>query len=114
MKDRMAKQTIPKHPLAEVFVFAVADMSVSANRHRKKRTCPYHTRVPHCTQDKAQDPLGVCSVLHEGQVVITCPIRFRQNWLIADDAADFFFAPDANWTTLTEIRLKDGDGGSAG
>lgn len=47
-------------------------------------------------------------------MVITCPIRFRQDWLIADDAADFFFPPDAKWTTLTEVRLKDGDGGSAG
>ena len=34
--------------------------------------------------------------------------------MIADDAADFFFSADANWTTLTEVRLKDADGGSAG
>lgn len=46
--------------------------------------------------------------------MITCPIRFRQNWLIADDAADFFFDEGAKWTTLTEVRLKDADGGSAG
>jgi hypothetical protein len=53
-------------------------------------------------------------VFHDDEVVITCPIRFRQNWLIADDAADFFFPADATWTTLTEVRLKDADGGSAG
>ena len=58
--------------------------------------------------------LCVCSVVHDDEVVITCPIRFRQSWLIADDAADFFFAPDATWTTLTEVRLKEADGGSAG
>ena len=110
----MPNAIAPKHPLAEVFGFAVADMSSSANRHRVKRLCPFNNKVPNCTKDKAQDPLGVCSVFHDGEVVITCPIRFRQSWLIADDAADFFFAPDAAWTTLTEVRLKDADGGSAG
>lgn len=56
----------------------------------------------------------MCSVFYDDEVVITCPIRFRQSWLIADDAADFFFPADATWTTLTEVRLKDADGGSAG
>lgn len=104
----------PLHPLAEVFGFPVTDMSQSANRHRTKRLCPFNNKVPNCTKDKAQDPLGVCGILHETDIAITCPIRFRQGWLTADDAAEFFFAPDAKWTTLTEVRLKDADGGSAG
>lgn len=104
----------PQHPLAEIFGFAATDMSATANRHRTKRLCPFNNKVPNCTKDKAQDPLGVCSVFHENEVVITCPIRFRQEWIIADDAADFFFGSDAKWTTLTEVRLKDADGGSAG
>ena len=29
--------------------------------------------------------------MHGNRPVITCPVRFRENWLIADDAADFFF-----------------------
>jgi hypothetical protein len=103
-----------KHPLAEVFGFPTTDMSPNANRHRTKRLCPFNNKVPNCTKDKAQNPLGVCSVFHGGEVVITCPVRFRQSWLIADDAADFFFPADAKWTTLTEVRLKDADGGSAG
>ena len=110
----MPNASKPKHPLAEVFGFPTADMSANANRHRTKRLCPFNNKVPNCTKDKAQDPLGVCSVFHDSEVVITCPIRFRQSWLIADDAADFFFAPDATWTTLTEVRLKDAEGGSAG
>ena len=110
----MSKQTTPKHPLAEVFGFAASDMSPSAKRHRNKRLCPFNNKVPNCTKDKAQNPLGVCSVLHDQEVVITCPIRFRQDWIIADDAAEFFFKPDATWTTLTEVRLKDAGGGSAG
>ncbi len=56
----------------------------------------------------------MCSVFHEKEVVITCPIRFRERWIIADDAADFFFPPGTTWTTLTEVRLKDAEGGSAG
>lgn len=103
-----------RHPLAEVFGYPATDKSTGAVRHRKKRLCPFNNKVPNCTKDKAQDPLGVCSVFHNGEIAITCPIRFRQNWLIADDAADFFFPPDVTWTTLTEIRLKDAEGGSAG
>jgi hypothetical protein len=102
------------HPLAEVFGFPAGDMSAAANRHRTKRLCPFNNKVPNCTKDKAQNPLGVCSVFHENEVVNTCPIRFRQGWMIADDAADFFFPASATWTALTEVRLKDGDGGSAG
>jgi hypothetical protein len=104
----------PKHPLAEVFGYPATDLSSEAERHRKRRLCPFNNKVPNCTKDKAQNPLGVCSVFHESEVAITCPIRFRQNWLIADDAADFFFEPDTTWTTLTEVRLKDADGLSAG
>jgi hypothetical protein len=103
-----------KHPLAEVFGFPTTDMSAKADRHRTKRLCPFNNKVPNCTKDKAQNPLGVCSVFHDDEVVITCPIRFRQEWIIADDAADFFFPEGATWTTLTEVRLKDAEGESAG
>jgi hypothetical protein len=34
--------------------------------------------------------------------------------VIADDAAGFFFPEGVNWTSLTEVRLKDADGRSAG
>lgn len=87
-------------------------MSVAAKRYRAKRLCPFNNKVPNCTKDKAQDPLGVCSIFHGSEAVITCPIRFRQDWMIADDAADFFFSPDATWTTLTEVRLKDANNNS--
>ncbi len=46
--------------------------------------------------------------------VITCPIRFREQWIIAEDAAGFFFAPNTSWTSITEVRLKDAVGKSAG
>ncbi|THJ25158.1 MAG: hypothetical protein CAF45_002210 [Nitrospira sp. CG24E] len=110
----MSDEIAPKHPLAEVFGYATSDMSPSAHRHRKNRLCPFNNKVPNCTKDKAQNPLGVCSVLQGQEVVITCPIRFRQEWIIADDAAEFFFQPNATWTALTEVRLKDAGGGSAG
>lgn len=103
-----------KHPLAEVFGFPPAANDAAAMRHRSKRLCPFNNKVPNCTKDKAQDPLGVCSVVHSEEIAITCPVRFRQDWLIAEHAADFFFPPGTNWTTLTEVRLKDTDGGNAG
>lgn len=105
---------MPKHPLAEVFGFPIDNFSPQAERHRKLRLCPYNNRVPSCTKDKANDPLGVCSVLHDNQVAITCPIRFRQDWLIAEDAARFFFPEGTTWTSLSEVRLNDSHGQSAG
>lgn len=105
----------PGQPLAEVFGFPVDNYSSEAQRYRRNKLCPYNNKVPNCTKDKALDPLGVCSIYDDdGDPTITCPVRFRENWIIAEDAAAFFFPPDNVWTSLTEIRLKDGNGQSAG
>lgn len=103
-----------KQPLAEVFGFPLANMGKDATRHRENRLCPFNNKVPNCTKDKANNPLGVCSILNDGEVIITCPIRFRQQWVIAEDAASFFFPKGTKWTTLTEVRLKDNFDKSAG
>ena len=105
---------LPLHPLAEVFGFPCNNHSEMATRHRLNRLCPFNNKVPNCTKDKANDPLGTCSVFHDGKAVITCPIRFRQEWAIATDAANFFFKPNATWTSVTEVRLRDKNDGSAG
>ena len=105
---------MPRHPLAEVFGFPTGNFSPEASRHRANRLCPYNNKVPNCTKDKAKDPLGVCSIYEDENVAITCPIRFRQDWLIADDAAAFFFPQNRAWTSLTEVRLSDKQGRSAG
>lgn len=107
----MAKQA---QPLAEVFGHLTEDHSTKAVRYRTGRLCPFNNKVPNCTKDKAKNPLGVCSVFHEGSPVITCPIRFREDWLITDDAASFFFDGATAWTSLTEVRLNDANGKSAG
>jgi hypothetical protein len=104
----------PLHPLAEVFGFPWNNHSEIASRHRLHRLCPFNNKVPNCTKDKANDPLGTCSVFHDGKTVITCPIRFRQEWAIATDAANFFFKPNTTWTSLTEVRLRDKSNASAG
>ncbi len=101
-------------PLAEVFGYLTADHTEKADRYRSHRLCPFNNKVPNCTKDKAKDPLGVCSIYHESHPVITCPIRFREERLITDDAASFFFQKDANWSSLTEVRLSDSQGKSAG
>lgn len=104
----------PKHPLGEIFGFPADNFSDEADRYRKHKLCPFGNKVPNCTKDKAENPLGVCSVKDGTNFTITCPIRFRQNWIIADDAAAFFFPPNVSWTSLTEIRLNDKYGKSAG
>ncbi len=107
----MTKNT---QPLAEVFGHFVEYLSPKANRYRSGRLCPFNNRVPNCTKDKAKNPLGVCSVFHDGVPAITCPIRFREDWLITDDAASFFFGDGTAWSSLTEVRLNDANGKSAG
>jgi len=101
-------------PLAEVFGHLTTDQTNRAERYRSRRLCPFNNKVPNCTKDKAKNPLGVCSIYHENEPVITCPIRFRQDWLIADDAASFFFDETTRWSSLTEVRLNDSNGKSAG
>lgn len=101
-------------PLAEVFGHPINDQSPKARRYRSGRLCPFNNKVPNCTKDKAKNPLGVCSVFHDGAPAITCPIRFREDWLITDDAASFFFGNDTAWSSLTEVRLNDANGRSAG
>jgi len=90
------------------------DQSAKADRYRSKRLCPFNNKVPNCTKDKAKNPLGVCSIYYQEKPVITCPIRFREEWLITDDAASFFFKDDATWSSLTEVRLNDAHGKTAG
>ncbi|MGF1506092.1 MAG: NotI family restriction endonuclease [Anaerolineae bacterium] len=82
----------PNHPLNEVFGFPPSDFSPAAQRNRQNRLCPFNNRVPNCTKDRANDPLGVC------------PIRFRQDWLVAEDAASFFFPEGTAWT-MTELVI---------
>lgn len=101
-------------PLAEVFGHLTTDHTEKADRYRSHRLCPFNNKVPNCTKDKAKDPLGVCSIYHENHPVITCPIRFREDWIITDDAASFFFQEDTTWSSLTEVRLNDLHGKSAG
>lgn len=102
------------HPLAEIFGFPAANISRQASRYRKLRLCPFNNRVPNCTKDKAENPLGVCSIYTESGIAITCPVRFRQDWLIAEDSAGFFFEEGTTWTSLTEVRLNDRNCQSAG
>jgi hypothetical protein len=104
----------PRHPLAEVFGFSTENMTPEAQRYRRHKLCPYGNRVPNCTKDKAENPLGVCSIYDGDGAVITCPIRFRQQWIIAEDAAAFFFPQHTSWTSLTEVRLNNKHGRSAG
>ncbi|MBI4234669.1 hypothetical protein HY604_00010 [Candidatus Peregrinibacteria bacterium] len=107
----MSKKT---NPLAEVFGFPISNNSKKAKRYREKKLCPFNNKVPNCTKDKANNPLGVCSVHHNGAAIITCPIRFREDWFIIENAAKFFFDEKEKWTSLTEIKLLDQNGESTG
>lgn len=106
--------TLYDNPLFEVFGFPPDNIAERARRHRENKLCPFNNKVPNCTKDKAEDPLGVCSITDGKDSAITCPVRFRQDWRIATDAAGFFSFAPGTWTTLQEVRLNDKNGRSAG
>lgn len=110
----MISDTKNNNPLAEVFGFPVINETTKAKRYRDKKLCPFNNRVPNCTKDKANDPLGICSIFYRNSPVITCPTRFREDWLIIENAAKFAFSEKAKWTPLSEIKLLDKNGQSAG
>ncbi len=102
--------------LTEVFGYPIDNMTQEALSHRANRLCPYFNVVPACTKDKKDDPLGACSISDERGMVIICPVRFREDWLIVKDASQFFF-PESNPSdvrVLKEVRLADSLGSSAG
>ncbi len=103
-----------KNPLAEVFGYPIINTTERALRMRSNYLCPFSNKVPNCTKDKADNPLGVCSIFHSRNAVITCPVRFREDWLIIEDAARFAFSPNSRWTSLSEIKLLDKYGQTAG
>ncbi|MBR5168388.1 MAG: hypothetical protein IKW86_10055 [Salinivirgaceae bacterium] len=102
------------NPIAEVFGYPMSNGTEDAKYYRENRLCPFHNRFPNCTKDKADDPLGVCSVNHGNDMVITCPSRFREDWKILYNAASFVWPKGTKWTSLPEIKLVDGTGQSAG
>lgn len=53
-------------------------------------------------------------MFHNDNPVITCPTRFREDWLIIENAAKFAFDEKTKWTSLSEIKLLDKNGQSAG
>jgi hypothetical protein len=103
-----------QQPLAEVFGFPIDNESERAKRYRDNKLCPFNNIVSNCTKNSIEFPLGVCSLHHKGKPVIICPIRFREDWSIISDAADFIFDKKATWTHVGEVRLKDKHGKSAG
>lgn len=108
-------QNLPKQPLAEVFGYPIDNFSPQAERYRHLKLCPFYNKVPNCTKSRAKNPIGVCSVYDANNVAtITCPIRFREDWYIAEHAAAFFFPKGAHFTSLTEVRLNDNYGKTAG
>lgn len=103
-----------RQPIAELFGFPPESNTEEAQRYRRNRLCPYNNKVPNCTKDSVIDPLGVCTINHGNDLAVICPVRLRQEWIIADQAAEFFFPVGTQWTTLVEVRLKDKNGKSAG
>lgn len=110
----MSNEINGTQPLAEVFGFPISNESERAKRYIENKLCPFNNVVSNCTKNSIEFPLGVCSIYHKMEPVIICPVRFREDWKIITDAANFIFEPNTNWTHVGEVRLNDKQGKSAG
>lgn len=97
---------LPIQPLCEVFGYPVDNFSLEAIRHRQYKLCPFKNDLP-CTKDKADDPLGVCTMWDGNTPVIICPIRFLQNNKILDDTKKFLLSNTPDPKIVYEVRLVD-------
>lgn len=95
-----------QQPLGEIFGFPADNRSTEASTVQDNRRCPFKGGGALCNKSSKADPIGVCSVIDAGKPVITCPVRFSENWLIARDAADFFFPAGTRWKRLPEVRMQ--------
>jgi hypothetical protein len=100
--------------LGEVFGFPIDNETERSKRYRTNKLCPFNNIVSNCTKNSIEFPLGVCSLNHKDKQVIICPIRFREDWTIISDAANFIFDGNTAWTHVGEVKLKDIHGKSAG
>lgn len=106
---------MPRNPITEAFGYPVDNLSQEAQDHRRGKLCPFHNSAGmNCTKNSATDPLGVCSIYDGQKIAVTCPVRLRENRLAIADAARFFFPDNAPYVVLTEVRLHDANGKSAG
>lgn len=101
-------------PLCEVFGFPIDNFSYQAVHHRQNKLCPFNNKVPQCTKDKTNSPLGVCSMKENGRPIIICPVRFRQEWRVVSDSEKFLLPNAINRAFVSEARLQDKDGQAVG
>lgn len=101
-------------PLNEVFGYPVGVFTKAANDSRAGKLCPYNNGVPECTKDKADDPLGVCSMVDAGSAIMLCPVRLRQGWSFVNDVAPFLLPGTKTFKFVTEIPLVDAEGKGVG
>ncbi len=102
------------YPIFEVFGYPFYDKSAAAIASRAGKLCPFQGAGIKCTKVSVTDPLGVCSVADGAGYAITCPTRFKEGWIIARDAAAFFFAAGATVKRMPEVRIKTKSGDAAG
>lgn len=121
---------MPDHRLAEVFGYPISNQSPEAQRHRSEYLCPFHSYDPlqKCTKflvrrkdgtndgtyDERKNSNGVCSIAESGRISITCPVRFREDWVVQQDVAAFFFPGHGEWRTVPEVTLRNASGDVVG
>jgi hypothetical protein len=112
MAKRTPKPKPKKQPIAEAFGFPINNITPEVQVARKALICPFNNRSIKCTKDKVEAPIGTCSIFHgiNKRPTITCPVRFRENWLPVLHAADFLFPAGTTWIDIREVKTQNCSG----
>jgi len=92
--------------LAEVFGHPVDDDSVQAQLDRKAHRCPFLGQTCWKQSRLIDYPFGVCSVDDNGETIVTCPSRFRQDERVFKNIADHHFGTQHNLVSFPEVSVS--------
>jgi len=108
---------MPKQPIRRSLWF-LNNKRITRGRPLSKEPAfaPTTTKSPTARKDKAEDPLGVCSLFEDDEPTIVCPIRFRRGLDYNGPMREVFsFRQRCQMDPrFTEVRLNDKNGKSAG
>lgn len=98
---------------AEIFGYPIGSRSEQAQKDRARYWCPFLNRRCSKTSRLIDFPFGVCSIEHNGQVKIVCPLRFEEQGKIEgiskvlENIALHYFGDLSNIIVFSEVRLPN-------
>lgn len=94
---------MPLFNIAEVFGYAIGDLTTQARDNRERRWCPF--RGAPCNKVSSDDPLGICSLSDGNKLATVCPTRFIEGARIFTDAGRLAFGLGQRVVGVPEVHI---------